>query len=166
MRRRPLRERLLSKILKNEITGCWEWVAKLGWSGYGMLKTGGRPVWRSAHRVSYAEFVKEPGSLMVLHKCNNRRCINPDHLYLGTAKENHRDAVAAGTAANNFQQRQKPKFSFNGETLSLINWAARLGIGKSSLRCRLKSGWPIERALTTPAIRRRERDNTGRYRNA
>jgi hypothetical protein len=50
--------------------------------------------WKTAHRASYAAFVGEPGSLHVLHKCHNRSCINPEHLYAGTHADNMRDLVA------------------------------------------------------------------------
>lgn len=82
-------ERLLAKAEKDEITGCWNWVAALSRLGYGHFRLNGKIV--EAHRASWMLHRGDPHKLHVLHKCNNRRCINPDHLYLGTHQDNMRD---------------------------------------------------------------------------
>ena len=78
---------------------CWEWQGSVGGPGYGnwcfdvpgfLTKTG------TAHRRAYALFKEHPGRLHVLHRCGNRRCCNPDHLYLGTDADNHVDTVRHG----------------------------------------------------------------------
>ncbi len=71
---------------------CWEWLGQIGKNGYGAF---GQKK-KSAHRSSFVLSKGQPRNL-VLHKCNNKKCCNPDHLYDGTYKENTRDAIRAGT---------------------------------------------------------------------
>ncbi|WP_176218048.1 HNH endonuclease signature motif containing protein [Novosphingobium sp. B1] len=72
-------------------SSCWEWRGKVSHNGYGQFEHKGRS-WR-AHRYAYTLAKGDiPPGMMVLHSCDNRRCCNPDHLRIGTAKDNWRDA--------------------------------------------------------------------------
>jgi hypothetical protein len=91
-------ERLLEKIKIDEVTNCWEYQGGKNNLGYGMIRDEKRM--RTTHRVSYEEHnnVKIPPGLCVCHKCDNPKCVNPAHLWLGTHKQNSKDMLAKGRA--------------------------------------------------------------------
>lgn len=74
---------------------CWRWSGRSDKAGYGLARLFGQGV--GAHRISYLLFhgPLDPGE-MVLHKCDNPGCVNPDHLMKGTAKDNSRDMAEKG----------------------------------------------------------------------
>lgn len=90
--------KFLASFIKAE-SGCWEWTrGKIG-DGYGQIWDGKRN--GLAHRFSWLTYRGEiPLGMMVLHHCDNRRCVNPDHLFLGTNADNVSDKVS-----KNRQQR-------------------------------------------------------------
>ena len=90
-------ERFWSKVDKecSEFFDCWEWIGTILPSGYGQFRIDGHGV--RAHRFMW-ELVNGtiPKDLYVLHECDNRSCVNPDHLRLGTHKENMEDMTEKG----------------------------------------------------------------------
>lgn len=77
---------------------CWLWTGLINHNGYGTFKITGQPLYR-AHRYSLTLARGEaiPDGMLACHRCHVRRCVNPAHLYAGTASQNTRDAVAAGS---------------------------------------------------------------------
>lgn len=91
----PPLNRFESKFVKKGKDDCWEWDASISNNGYGRSSMKGYP--SQAHRVAYILYIGEiPDGMCVLHKCDNRRCVNPSHLFLGTYKDNAVDCTNKG----------------------------------------------------------------------
>lgn len=90
---------LLAGSIPEPNSGCWLWIRGLEKDGYGNLHVGQNHYVR-AHRASYRAFVGEiPAGKHVCHKCDQRSCINPDHLFLGDHRINVADKVAKNRQA-------------------------------------------------------------------
>lgn len=120
---------------------CWIWIAYRLPSGYGYFWDGKRREY--AHRVSWRTFRGEiPEGLHVLHRCDIPACVNPDHLFLGTAKDNRQDAIRKGRVPMNERHphaklsqksaREIRNARSNGETYKEI--ARRYGVNKNTVR--------------------------------
>jgi hypothetical protein len=136
-RRVSLAERFWAKVEKTH--GCWLWVAALhGPSGYGVIAAGPKgaaPL--RAHRVSWElHFGRIPDDLCVLHRCDvnyapgdqtYRRCVRPNHLFLGTRPENQADMKSKGRAATGQRNgsRIHPERMARGEQWAAVNHPAR-----------------------------------------
>lgn len=81
---------------------CWVWTGSLDDCGYGRFMLHGSNT--KAHRVSWLLFTTVPiGPLLVLHKCDQRNCVNPHHLFLGTNRDNTLDMCAKGRHHNSLK---------------------------------------------------------------
>lgn len=87
---------LIDRIDYQAETGCWNWKGSRFQCGYGQVHWNGRPV--LAHRLSamiWKRFdIDSP--LQVLHRCDNKACFNPKHLFIGTQLENVKDCIKKG----------------------------------------------------------------------
>lgn len=92
----PIETRFWSKVaITPDVDKCWEWQAGLNEYGYGSISD--RPKLKKAHRVAWElTYGAIPDGLQVLHKCDNRKCCNPRHLFLGTHLNNMEDMVKKG----------------------------------------------------------------------
>lgn len=89
----------------NKSSDCWEWQGSLNTYGYGQVRLNQKQ--KLVHRVSWewANGTTIPKGLWCLHRCDNRRCVRPDHLFIGTVQDNVDDMVLKGRG---------PKGSRNG----------------------------------------------------
>jgi hypothetical protein len=96
----PLSEKIERSSVKIPESGCWIWMKSLNHGGYGKTCLG-KELTISAHRASYeAKYGKIPNGLMALHSCDVRSCVNPDHIFLGTQRENMEDKVLKNRQAH------------------------------------------------------------------
>lgn len=88
-----LMNRFWKNIYKDNNSGCWIWIGYKDNNGYGRFSIINRP--HLAHRVAYYMHTKDLPKFPyhVLHRCNNRSCVNPLHLYKGTDKDNKQDQI-------------------------------------------------------------------------
>ena len=109
---RDVFERFWEKVNMGHVDVCWEWQASCDRGGYGQFGYEGKMA--KAHRMAMflsgklAE-LKGNKTNLVLHRCNNKRCVNPNHLYVGTDLDNMRDALKAGVLNTKRRSRHSPE---------------------------------------------------------
>lgn len=104
-----LLDRLLNKIIIDQNTDCWEWQGGKNNIGYGLIRDGDRM--RLTHRVSYEEHNQKliPKYMCVCHSCDNRSCVNPKHLWVGTMYDNMHDMIKKGRSNTRMIGKSQPK---------------------------------------------------------
>lgn len=89
-------ERFWSKVNKKTVEECWEWTGCILQSGYGQFRLDDKKV--RAHRLAWELHYKQkiPEGMLILHHCDNPKCVNHNHLYCGTSANNAHDKTYRG----------------------------------------------------------------------
>ena len=154
--RGTVEERFWSKVDKRDLDDCWEWQASLDTRGYGNLGIPkndgtGRYITQRAHRMAW-EFTngKLEGSVQHLcHTCDNRKCVNPAHLFIGNAKVNMADCISKGrlndrSGENNPRAKVTEDIvrAVRAETLTLSKLMAKYNLPQTTVSdIRRRSTW-------------------------
>lgn len=124
-----------SRLAEN---GCWEWVGGKGAGGYGCFSVNGKN--QKAHRVSYEAYKgKIPKGMVVRHSCDNPACINPDHLNIGTQRDNvadrelrkRRDVKGERVGTSKLTESEVLEIKASDESSSVL--AERYGVYKTNI---------------------------------
>ena len=123
-------DRLLNRFNVNSCSGCWEFMGRRYEFGSGKLTLyGSDGIYRSVlvHRLMYELAYGEiPEGKLVLHKCDNPPCGNPEHLFIGTQLDNVRNMISKGRGYDHHKRHYSPKFLSDYEVAD-IRWLASAG---------------------------------------
>ena len=143
---RPIGPRFWSKVQRGN--GCWLWMAKRERRGYGRLEHKGKSL--IASRVAW-ELTNGPipQGLLVLHRCDNPPCVNPDHLFLGTTQDNVTDKMTKGRHYGNHKliadQVREIREAYATGSTTLMKLSHQYGVSFSQIH-RIVTGesWPMQ----------------------
>lgn len=127
----------------NGSESCWTWTAALGSTGYGAFAPHGTKTYK-AHRIAWIlQFGSIPNGMFVCHRCDNRRCCNPLHFFLGTNADNQRDSAMKGRRrgekANNVKLTESIVAEIRSASGVQREIGARFGIAQTHVS-RIKAG--------------------------
>lgn len=108
--------------------GCWLWKASVGSHGYGQTFDGKV---RTAHRVAFEIHHGRPPVRWVLHRCNVKRCVRPDHLYDGDHKQNMDDMARVGHVRRKLTAAQVGEIRAGGMSQAAL--AAKFGVSQRAV---------------------------------
>lgn len=147
---------ILNRFWRSVTKGCWIWTGHKNNKGYGMIgKAGSSTDFWLIHRVSWVIHRGPiPDGLCVLHRCDNPLCVNPDHLFLGTKKDNTQDMIAKrrNRGAARLTEDQIREIIALDRSVGYKQIAARYGITRGHVwRIRKRKRWcGIDLAGPTP----------------
>jgi hypothetical protein len=129
-------------LIKGE-NECWEWLGQLNNKSYGSFSINGKL--HLAHRYSF-ELANGPiGKFFACHKCDNPKCVNPNHLFLGTSGDNMRDMAVKGRQGNvklNPDQVREIRELYRNGGISHLTISKKYGVSPNTIRRAInKTDW-------------------------
>jgi len=138
-----LRERMDRLTVRDTETDCWFWKGEITNMGYGRIRVKGKNI--GAHRLAF-ELAKGkiPEGMLVLHSCDVRSCVNPDHLRVGTQKQNQEDArlrnrTCFGEKNNKSKLTEEDVVAIRKDSRTLKEIAKDYCVKSASTICYIKS---------------------------
>jgi hypothetical protein len=131
-------ERFEAKVERIPLAGCWLWTGAASKLGYGTVSVDGRKY--NAHRFAWEAYRGAiPPGQCVLHRCDVPSCVNPDHLFLGSMKDNTRDMMKKGR--DRFTGERNPSAKLTDADVeyirqhheSCVQAARKFGVGRSQI---------------------------------
>lgn len=152
--RGTLEERFWNFVQKKSDDECWEWQGQRLSNGYGRISLGAKSLGSDgAHRVSWRIANKQeiPDGMFVMHKCDNPCCVNPNHLTIGTPKDNTQDMISKGRKrvvsakgegnGKSLLDEEKVRF-IRSSTLNHAELGRQLGVSPNCIRgVRISRTW-------------------------
>ena len=118
--RRPFMQRFEEKIEMIPECGCWIWTAATNIHGYGLFIFNGKM--QSTHRISWQVYRGAiPAGMFILHRCDTRLCVNPNHLRIGTQKENIQECHSKGRAGYKFGEHNGQSILLESQVLQIMS---------------------------------------------
>ena len=163
MAKRSLADRFKEKYIVDEKTGCWLWRACKNKNGYGLFRSN---VGTLAHRFSYTQkhgLIPKSESyhgICVLHKCDQPSCVNPDHLFIGTHKDNMEDMKNKNRAGCSYVNRgsgHKLSKLFEPEVILIKKFLKRHPTVYRQGQCAFLANWFNVTVSTVSAINTNKR---------
>lgn len=156
---KTIRRKLFWSKVKKRKSGCWEWTAGLYSNGYGQFRFSHKKTSVGAHRVSWFYHTGKWSKKYVLHTCDNKKCVRPNHLFEGTALDNALDCHAKGRGSHVYGE-QNGHALLTEAKVKIIRlshlpdrvWAKKFGVSIMGVNdARRGSTW---KCVTTPPVRR------------
>jgi len=144
-------ESIMAACYIDPMSGCWIWQGNCTPQGYGVMSNcfGVQGNHQCTHRVTYELALSHPGTLMVLHRCDNPACCNPNHLFLGTQLDNMQDKVSKGRQTRG-EASPRSKLTLEqvtyirGSSLTGAELSRELGIGQNQVsKIRRNLSWVL-----------------------
>lgn len=135
---KSIKERFEESYIIEPNSGCWIWIKSYDGFGYGVISIRGKK--HKASRVCFELFKSHPGKMLVCHKCDTPSCVNPKHLFLGTALDNARDRENKGRGKSGIRSKQKTHckrgHEFSEQNIYWSRHKNRKSLARACKKCR------------------------------